>query len=247
VITLGAQTWVFHIKEVPRTTPDENLAMIGDTVRYLKDQGKFVIYDAEHCFDGYKDNPDYAVATWQAAERAGADIITLCDTNGGALPREISEITRVAQGKLAAQIGIHTHNDIGLGVANALAALEAGATHVQGTINGYGERTGNCDLTSVIPNIALKLKKKCVPHSAPPKLRDLSLFVDEIANIRHDPRQPWVGASAFAHKGGIHVNAVQKISSSYEHIDPAAVGNSRHVLVSDLSGRSSIVMKAQEL
>ena len=247
VVTLVAKTWLLHVHEVLRTTPEENLAMIGDTVRYLKDQGKFVVYDAEHCFDGYKDNPDYAFATWQAAEKAGADIIVLCDTNGGALPREISEITRVARGKLAAPLGIHAHNDIGLGVANALAALEAGATHVQGTINGYGERTGNCDLTSVIPNVALKMKKRCVPDSALPKLRELSQFVDEIANVRHDPRQPWVGTSAFAHKGGIHVNAVQKIASSYEHIDPAAVGNSRHVLVGDLSGRSSIVMKAEEL
>ena len=247
VITLVAKTWLLHVKEVLRTTPDENLAMISDTVRFLKDQGKFVIYDAEHCFDGYQDNPEYALATWQAAANAGADIITLCDTNGGRLPGEISEITKVARNKLTVKIGIHTHNDIGLGVANALAAIEAGATHLQGTINGYGERTGNCNLTSVIPILALKLKKSCVPESSLAKLTELSQFVDEIANMRHDSRQPWVGSTAFAHKGGIHVNAVQKLAQSYEHIDPSVVGNRRTVLISDLAGRSNVVMKAQEL
>ncbi|MEO8427755.1 MAG: citramalate synthase [Verrucomicrobiota bacterium] len=247
VITLVAKTWLLHVKEVLRTTPDENLAMISDTVRYLKDQGKFVIYDAEHCFDGYLDNSEYALATWRAAENAGADIITLCDTNGGRLPGEISEITKIARNQLTAKIGIHTHNDIGLGVANALAGIEAGATHLQGTINGYGERTGNCNLTSVIPNLALKLKLSCVPEASLAKLKELSQFVDEIANIRHDPRQPWVGSTAFAHKGGIHVNAVQKLAQSYEHIDPAVVGNQRTVLMSDLAGRSNVVMKAQEL
>jgi 2-isopropylmalate synthase len=247
VVTIVGKTWLLHVKEVLRASPDENLAMIGDTIRYLKDHGKTVVYDAEHSFDGYADEPDYALATWQAAEKAGADLVVLCDTNGGRLPTEIAQITRLAAGKLATRIGIHTHDDIGLGVANALAALEAGATHVQGTINGYGERTGNCNLTSVIPNVALKLKKLCVPAASVPKLKELSQFVDEIANIRHNPRLPWVGSAAFSHKGGQHVNAVQKLARSYEHVDPAAVGNSRHVLVSDLSGRSNIVMKAQEL
>jgi 2-isopropylmalate synthase len=216
-------------------------------VRFLKDHGKFVIYDAEHCFDGYKLDAEYAVTTWQAAEKAGADMVVLCDTNGGCLPCEIAEITKVAVSKLNCKVGIHTHDDIGLGVANALAALEAGAVHVQGTINGYGERTGNCNLTSVIPCIALKLKKTCVPAKSLPKLKALSQFVDEIANLRHNPRQPWVGAAAFAHKGGTHVNAVQKTTASYEHIDPALVGNARNVLISDLAGRSNIVMKAHEL
>ncbi len=247
VVTIFGKTWLLHVKEVLGTTPEENLAMISDTVRLLKDQGKFVIYDAEHAFDGFKDDAEYALATWEAAEHAGADIVTLCDTNGGCLPAEIGRITAAAKGRLACRLGIHTHNDIGLGVANALAALEAGAAHVQGTINGYGERTGNCNLTSVIPNVALKLKRTCVPVASLPKLRDLSQFVDEIANLRHDPRQPWVGATAFAHKGGMHVNAVQKVARSFEHVDPAAVGNSRRVLVSDLAGRSNIVMKAQEL
>jgi 2-isopropylmalate synthase len=247
VVTIFGKTWLLHVREVLGTTPEENLAMIGDTVRFLKDHGKFVIYDAEHGFDGFKDDPDYALATWEAAEHAGADLVTLCDTNGGCLPEDVRRITGVAKGRLTCRLGIHTHNDIGLGVANALVGIDAGATHVQGTINGYGERTGNCNLISVIPNLALKLKKTCVPASSLRKLRELSQFVDEIANFRHDSRQPWVGATAFAHKGGMHVNAVQKVARSFEHIDPASVGNSRRVLVSDLAGRSNIVLKAQEL
>jgi 2-isopropylmalate synthase len=247
VITIVGKTSLLHVKEVLRATPDENLAMIADTIAYLKSHGKFVIYDAEHTFDGYTEAPDYALETWRAAEKAGADFIILCDTNGGRLPGEIERITALAKNKLHTRIGIHTHDDIGLGVANALAALNAGASQVQGTINGYGERTGNCNLTSVIPNVALKMKKSCVPASSLPKLKDLSQFVDEIANFRHSPRQPWVGSAAFSHKGGQHVNAVQKLASSYEHIDPGAVGNARRVLVSDLAGRSNIVMKAHEL
>src|SRR5712691_7081262 len=202
VITIVGKTWLLHVKEVLRTTPDENLAMIGDTIRFLKDHGKFVVYDAEHSFDGFLEEPDYALATWQAAEKAGADFGVLCDTNGGRLTKEIARITATARKKLKTGVGIHTHDDIGLGVANALAGLAAGASHVQGTINGYGERTGNCNLTSVIPNVALKLGKRCVPDGSLVKLRDLSLFVDDIANFRHNPRQPWVGSTAFAHKGG---------------------------------------------
>ncbi len=247
VVTIFGKTSMLHVKEVLRCSPDENLAMIGDTVRFLKDHGKFVVYDAEHCFDGYKLDADYAVATWQAAEKAGADFVVLCDTNGGCLPREVADITRVALGKLNCRVGIHTHDDIGVGVANALASIEAGACHVQGTINGYGERTGNCNLTSVIPCLQLKMGKACLPPASLRKLRELSQFVDEIANIRHNPRQPWVGAAAFAHKGGMHVNAVQKLASSYEHIDPASVGNERNILISDLAGRSNIVMKARDL
>jgi len=221
--------------------------MIADTVRFLKDHGKFVIYDAEHSFDGYNDRPDYALDTWRAAEKAGADFIVLCDTNGGRLPGEVARITALATRKLSTRVGIHTHDDIGLGVANALAGIEAGATQVQGTINGYGERTGNCNLTSVVPNLVLKLKKSCLPATSLPKLKELSQFVDEIANVRHNPRLPWVGSAAFSHKGGQHVNAVQKLARSYEHVDPASVGNARRVLISDLAGRSNIVMKAHEL
>jgi 2-isopropylmalate synthase len=247
VVTIYGKTSMLHVKEVLRCAPEENLAMIGDTVRFLKDHGKFVIYDAEHCFDGSKLDADYALATWQAAEKAGADFVVLCDTNGGCLPTEVAAITKVAVGKLNCRLGIHTHDDIGLGVANALAALEAGATHVQGTVNGYGERTGNCNLTSIIPCVALKLEKTCVPMRSLSKLKELSQFVDEIANLRHNPRLPWVGSAAFAHKGGTHVNAVQKLTASYEHIDPSRVGNARNVLISDLAGRSNIVMKAREL
>ena len=247
VVTIFGKTWLLHVKEVLRVSPEENLAMIGETVRYLKDNGRFVIYDGEHSFDGFKDDPDYALATWLAAENAGVDLVVLCDTNGGCLPSEVARITAAARAKLTVRLGIHTHNDIGLAVANALAALEVGASHVQGTINGYGERTGNCNLTSIIPTVALKMGKTCLSELGVRQLRDVSQFVDEIANVRHDPRQPWVGATAFAHKGGMHVNAVQKVARSFEHIDPALVGNRRRILVSDLAGRSNIVMKAQEL
>lgn len=247
VVTIFGKTWLLHVKEALRTSPDENLGMIGDTIRYLKDHGRTVIYDAEHGIDGAKDDEEYALATLQAAEQAGADVITLCDTNGGSLPSEVARIVKAARGRLTTRLGVHTHNDTGLGVANALAGVEHGATHVQGTVNGYGERTGNCNLTSLIPLLAYKLKKTSVPAGSLPQLRDLSQFVDEIANFRHDPRQPWVGAAAFAHKGGIHVSAVQKVPQCYEHIDPALVGNRRRVLVSDLAGRSNILYKAREL
>jgi 2-isopropylmalate synthase len=247
VITIVGKTWLLHVTEVLRATPDENLAMIADTIRFFKSRGRVVIYDAEHAFDGYKNEPEYAMATWLAAEEAGADRLVLCDTNGGFLPEEISRITALAKSKLRALIGIHTHNDCGFGVANAIAAVEAGATQVQGTMNGYGERTGNCNLTSVIPTLALKMGKSCVPKSSLPKLRELSHFVDEIANFKPDPRQPWVGATAFAHKGGMHAHAVERLARSYEHINPESVGNSRRVLVSDMSGRSNILAKAKEL
>ena len=247
VVTIYGKTSMLHVKEVLRCTPEENLAMIGDTVRYLKDHGKFVIYDCEHAFDGYKLDPEYALDTWRAAEKAGADFVVLCDTNGGCLPAEIAAITKVAVGQLNCKIGIHTHDDSGVGVANALAAIDVGAVHVQGTVNGYGERTGNCNLISVIPLVHFKMKKSCVPAKSMAKLKELSMFVDEVANIRHNPRLPWVGSAAFAHKGGTHVNAVQKLASSYEHINPELVGNERNILISDLAGRSNIVIKAQEL
>ena len=247
VVTIYGKTWLLHVLEVLQTTPEENLAMIGDTVRHLKEHGKFVVYDAEHAFDGCKHDREYALATWQAAERAGADVVTLCDTNGGSLPAEILEITRHARTHLGARLGIHTHDDIGLGVANALASLEAGVTHIQGTLNGYGERTGNCNLTSVMPILAFKYRRQSVPAESLAQLKELSQFLDETANLRPNPRLPWVGAAAFSHKGGTHVNAVQKVIQSYEHVDPALIGNTRHVLISDLAGRSNIVMKAREL
>lgn len=247
VVTIVGKTWLLHVSEVLRATPDENLAMIADTIKYFKDHGKTVIYDAEHSFDGFKNEPEYAMATLQAAEKAGADSIVLCDTNGGFLPREIARITALAKSKLTAPVGIHTHNDCGFGVANAIAAVEAGATQVQGTINGYGERTGNCNLTSVIPALHLKMGVRSVPGKSLAKLKDLSHFVDEIANFAPDPRQPWVGSTAFAHKGGMHVHAVERVVHSYEHINPELVGNARRVLVSDMSGRSNVLVKAKEL
>jgi 2-isopropylmalate synthase len=247
VVTIVGKTWLLHVTEVLRAKPDENLAMIGDTIRYLKDHGKKVIYDAEHSFDGFADEPEYALATWQAAEKAGADCIVLCDTNGGRLPTEIAKVTALAKSKLNCAIGIHTHNDCGFGLANAIAAVDAGAMQVQGTINGFGERTGNCNLISVIPTLEFKMGKRCIPQKSLPKLKELSEFVNEVANIRHDPRTPWVGASAFAHKGGMHVHAIERVARSYEHINPESVGNFRRVLVSDMSGRTNILMKAKEL
>ena len=247
VVTIVGKTWLLHVTEVLRAKPDENLAMIGDTIRFLKDHGKTVIYDAEHSFDGYADEPEYALATWQAAEKAGADCVVLCDTNGGRLPGEVAKITSIARGKLNCSVGIHTHDDCGFGVANAIAGIEAGASQVQGTINGIGERTGNCNLISVIPTLHLKMGLRGVPPKSLPKLKELSEFVNEIANMRHDPRAPWVGQTAFAHKGGMHVHAIGRVSRSYEHINPESVGNHRRVLVSDMSGRTNILLKAAEL
>jgi 2-isopropylmalate synthase len=247
VVTLVGKTWSLHVAEVIRTTPQENLAMIGDSIRYFKEAGKELMYDAEHFFDGYKDDPRYTMATIQAAAAAGADCVVLCDTNGGTLPGDVARITAEVRKQLKCAVGIHTHNDSGLGVANALAAIENGATQVQGTINGYGERTGNCNLTSVLPCLVLKMARAGVPKENLRHLRELSLFVDDLANVRHDIRQPFVGATAFAHKGGIHVNAVEKVARSYEHIEPETVGNHRRVLVSELSGRSNVFMKAHEL
>ena len=247
VTTIVGKSWLLHVHEVLRAKPEENLAMIADTIRYLKDHGKRVIYDAEHAFDGYKDQPEYALATWQAAEHAGAECVVLCDTNGGCLPQEIADIVAKARKKLRVRLGIHTHNDAGLGAANALAGLQAGAGQIQGTINGYGERTGNCNLITVMPLLQFKLNQKILPDKSLAKLKELSEFVDEIANVRHDPRQPWVGQTAFAHKGGMHVHAVDRVARSYEHINPEAVGNQRRVLVSDMSGRTNILMKAAEL
>ena len=247
VVTIFGKTWLLHVHQVLQTTPDENLAMIEDTVRYLKQEGRFVVYDAEHAFDGYKDDREYAMATWLAAERGGADVVVLCDTNGGSMPHEVAGITRGARSRLGVRLGIHTHDDIGLAVANGLAAIDAGATHVQGTFNGYGERIGNCNLTTLIPNLEFKLKKTSIPSESLALLKELSQFLDEVANIRPNPRLPWVGSAAFSHKGGTHVNAVQKLLRSYEHVDPALVGNSRQVLISELAGKSNIIMKAREL
>src|SRR6266850_2053149 len=247
VVTIVGKSWRLHVEEILGVTVEENLRMIRETVAYLKACGREVIFDAEHFFDGYKDEAAHALKAIQSAAESGADLVVLCDTNGGTLPHEIERITRSVVEALSVPVGIHTHNDCDLGVANALAGLQAGAVQVQGTINGYGERTGNCNLTSVIPCLVLKMGYECISKENIRRLRDLSMFVDDLANVRHDIRQPFVGATAFAHKGGIHVNAIEKVARSYEHIEPETVGNHRRVLVSELSGRSNILMKAHEL
>jgi 2-isopropylmalate synthase len=244
-VTIFGKTWQLHVKEVLGVSADENLRMIQETVAFLKQQGREVIFDAEHFFDGYKADPEAALRALRAAEQGGADLIVLCDTNGGSMVHEISDVTAAVIGSLETPIGIHTHNDCELAVANALAAVQAGAVQVQGTINGYGERTGNCNLTSVIPNLELKLGTHVIPDLT--RLRELSLFVDELANCPHNIRAPFVGSTAFTHKGGVHANAVQKLARSYEHINPAAVGNFQHIVVSELSGQSNIIAKAREL
>jgi 2-isopropylmalate synthase len=247
VLTLVGKTWLLHVNEILRTTPEENLAMIEDSIRYLTAQGREVIYDAEHFFDGYLDNPDYALRTLDAAARGGASNLSLCETNGGKLVPQVLAITGEAVKRFGAErVGIHCHNDSGLGVAVTLAGVDAGATLVQGTMNGYGERVGNANLVTVLPNLALKMGRQLRCSANMTQLRDLSLFFDELANLRPDPKAPFVGQSAFAHKGGLHANAAQKVARSYEHIEPSLVGNRTRVLVSDMAGRSSLALKARE-
>ena len=247
VVTIYGKSWKLHVKDVLRTTAEENLAMVSDTVSFLKDNGKEVIFDAEHFFDGYKHDPEYAVKVLLAAEKAGADTLVLCDTNGGCMPNEVYSITQTIQEATSTNLGIHTHNDAGCGVANAIEAVRAGAVQVQGTMNGYGERCGNCNLTTIMPALQLKMGMSCVGTRKLRHLRDLSLFVDDLVNLRSDVRAPFVVHAAFSHKGGAHVNAVQKNPETFEHIPPEAVGNERHILLSEVSGGSSILLKAQEV
>jgi 2-isopropylmalate synthase len=248
VVTVVGKTWTLHVRDVLRTTLEENLRIIRESVAYLKARGREVVYDAEHFFDGYRADPDYALATLRAADAGGADVLVLCDTNGGALPWEIEAVTRAVQDALPhAALGVHVHNDDGMAVANTLAAVSAGAVHVQGTINGYGERCGNADLCAVIPNLVLKMDR---PVVADAQLRNLTHTATAVASIANQlvPRQtPYVGPSAFAHKGGIHVSAMRRNQQSYQHIDPARVGNRPRVLVSELSGRGNLHSKAEEL
>lgn len=245
VVTVVGKTWPLHVREVFGVTLDENLAMIRDTVAFLKQHGREVFYDAEHFFDSYREDSAYSLSSVQAAVEAGADLVVLCDTNGGSLPQYVGEVTRATSAFLGRAVGAHTHNDCGLGVANALAAVDAGAVQVQGTMNGYGERVGNCNLTTLIPLLQLKLGLRLVPDLE--RLTELSRYIDELANVPPDIRAPFVGRAAFTHKGGLHVNAVQKLARSYEHIDPSSVGNERVVSISDLSGQSNVLMKAAEL
>lgn len=245
--TLVGKSWDFHVHTALQTTLEENLAMIYDSFAYLKRHGMEAIYDAEHFFDGFKHNPGYALAALKSAQDAGADWIVLCDTNGGTLPGEIHDIVTRVRAELHAPIGIHTHNDCELAVANTLAAVQAGARQVQGTINGYGERCGNANLCSIIPNLQLKLQYSCISDSQLAQLTSTARYISEIANAIMPVNQPYVGNAAFAHKGGIHVSAVMKDSKTYEHIEPQLVGNKQRILVSELAGQSNIISKAQEL
>lgn len=247
VVTIFGKTWDLHVRDVLRTTLEENLAMVRDTVAFLRSHGKEVIFDAEHFFDGHADNAAYALEVLGAACEAGASIVVLCDTNGGRLPHEVHAATRKVVEALGVPVGIHTHNDSGVGVANALEAVRAGAVHVQGTINGYGERCGNADLCTIVANLETKLGLTCVGPERLATLRELSLYVDDLVNLRPNSKAPFVGMSAFSHKSGTHVNAVQKNPRTFEHVPPETVGNGRRVLMSELAGGSSVLLKAVEM
>jgi len=248
LITIVGKTWDLHVHEVIGTTPEENLAMIADSVAYCKSQGREVFYDAEHFFDGWKANPEYALATLKSAAGAGATTVILCDTNGGSMPQEVASGVRAALAACPGVVlGIHCHNDCELAVANSIAAVEAGARQVQGTINGIGERCGNVDLISVAAVLGLKMGREVLLPESLARLTEVSRFVYETANMNFRPGQPFVGLSAFAHKGGMHTHAVSKLARSYEHIDPATVGNERRILVSELSGQSTIITKTARL
>ncbi len=244
VVTLVGKSSTLHVDRVLETSRDENLRMISESVGYFRRRGREVIYDAEHFFDGYRLDADYALATLRAAAGAGADCIVLCDTNGGELPEVVEQRVRDVRAQLGTPLGIHPHNDSGLAVANALAAVRAGCVHVQGTINGYGERCGNLDLIPLIATLQLKLGCPVLPPEQLRRLREVALFVAAVANLNPDAHAPYVGASAFAHKGGIHVAAVAKLPESYQHIDPALVGNEMRVVVSELSGRQNVKLRA---
>jgi 2-isopropylmalate synthase len=249
VCCIFGKSSTLQVEEVLRTTLEENLAMIGDTVAYLRAQGKRVIYDAEHFFDGFDANPAYALKTLEAAQRGGAETLTLCDTNGGHLPWQVEEIVGKVRTHFgpAQRIGIHAHDDTGCGVANSIAAVRAGASHVQGTINGYGERCGNANMCVIIPNLELKLGVRALPEGALTRLHEVAHFVAEVANLLPDEHMAYVGNSAFAHKAGVHVSAMQRHPDAYQHVDPVRVGNEMRVVVSELSGRANLVSKAAEL
>ena len=247
VCTIVAKSWDLHVTQVLETSLEENLAMIADSVAFLKSKGRRVFLDAEHFFDGFKANPSYALQAVKVAAEAGAECVILCDTNGGALPHEVSEIVARVKQETDVPLGIHAHNDSDTAVANSLAAVQAGAEQVQGTINGYGERCGNANLISTIANLKLKLGIDCIPDEQLQRLTEVSLYVSEIVNRPPNSFQPYVGASAFSHKGGLHAAAVAKVEQSYQHIPPETVGNVKRVVVSELSGRSNILTKVREL
>jgi 2-isopropylmalate synthase len=246
-VAIFGKTWLLHVTDVLKTTPEENLAIIADSVSFLKQHGHEVIFDAEHFFDGFRADRSYALAAVHAAAQAGADWIALCDTNGGNLPSTVAEIVREAKKVLTVPLGIHAHNDSDLAVANSLAAVEAGCTMVQGTLNGWGERCGNANLMSVIPALQLKMGLRCIPEENMERLTEVSRTASEIANLRPRAHAPYVGSSAFAHKAGAHVAAVAKSPVTFEHIPPEKVGNDRRIVVSELSGRGNIRVRAAEL
>lgn len=252
-VAIFGKSWDYQVTDILRTTLDENLRMIADTIAYLKQQGKEVVFDAEHFYDGYKANAEYAFATLKAASDAGADVLVLCDTNGGTFPNEVFEITQKVVSQFSAaqsggvQVGIHCHNDCEMAVANSIAAVQAGATQVQGTINGIGERCGNANLCSIIPNLQLKLGLNCIPPENISTLTHVARFVNEVANMPFNDKAPYVGNDAFSHKGGMHIDAVNKNPISYEHINPEQVGNVRHILVSEVAGRGALLNKLQQI
>ncbi len=246
-VALFGKSWGLHVTEVIRCSLEDNLAMIEDSVRHICSAGREVIFDAEHYFDGYAAKPEYALDCIRAAERGGAVCIVLCDTNGGSVPSHIRRGIEAAQDAVGVPLGIHVHNDSGMAIGNTILAVELGVEHVQGTINGYGERCGNANLCSVIPTLELKLGAECLPEGMLPELRELSLYVAAQALVPHDHRQPYVGASAFAHKGGMHIDAVKKVPQSFEHVEPEVVGNERRVLISDQAGGAAILHKLQHL
>jgi len=246
VCTLVGKTWALHLEKVTKVDPDENLRMIEESVRFLRDQGKRVIYDAEHFFDAFRDDSTYALRCLRAAVEGGAENVTLCDTNGSSLPAQVAEATARVVAEVGGQVGIHTHDDAGCGVANSLVAVEHGATLVQGTMNGYGERCGNANLVSILPALQLKMGHECVPEDRLMRLTETAHFLDELLNLSPDPNQPYVGRNAFAHKGGMHVAGVNQDPRTFEHVDPETVGNDRAVLISELSGRGTVHTRAEQ-
>lgn len=246
VVTIFGKTWDLHVRDVLKISLDENLRIIEDTVGYLVSKGRMVIYDCEHFFDGYKSNPGYALKTALAAQGAGASRIVFCDTNGGAITSECLRVIRQVASKLKVTLGIHTHNDLGLAVANSILAAENGVCHIQGTFNGYGERCGNADLAVIIGILKTKMGLDCIPDKNLKELTKTAHFISEVSNMRQQPNQPFVGASAFVHKGGVHIDAMLKNPKTYEHLNPEIVGNHRRILVSELAGKMPIVLKARE-
>jgi 2-isopropylmalate synthase len=247
VVCIVGKASAYHVTEALRTSLDEGVAMVADSIRYLKSHGRTVFFDAEHFFDGYRDDPEFTLRVLHGAAEAGADCLVLCDTNGGSLPDQVEEMVAAVVAAVDCQVGVHLHNDTGCGVANALAGVAGGATQVQGTINGYGERVGNCDLVPIIANLTLKMGVETLPEGRLAELTSVAHHVAELVNFAADPQQPYVGTTAFAHKAGLHTSAISRRSDAYEHIDPELVGNGTRFLVSEMSGRSTIELKANQL